>query len=45
MPYCTLVEFEWSDDFGRDEFNDFLSKIAGVDDNGARIIEGVAIRR
>jgi len=53
MPYCTLVEFEWSGEFGRDQFEGLmtpaaeadqdatgrLSRIVGVDDAGARIIE------
>ena len=51
MPFCTLVEFEWDDNFGRERFTSavsdvgggipggLLSRIVGIDDKGARIIE------
>jgi hypothetical protein len=51
MPYCTIVEFEWDQDFGRERFTSAfgdtdqekpvgrLSRITGIDDKGARIIE------
>jgi hypothetical protein len=53
MPYCTIVEFEWSEGLDRERFASMvggagagetapegrLSKIAGIDDTGARVIE------
>jgi len=53
MPYCTFVEFEWSDSAARDGFaaaaarlgddatlpDGCVSRIAGFDDHGARVIE------
>ena len=53
MPYCTIVEFEWDEAFGREQFTDMIgragpvdhrpagcvSRIVGVDDTGARVIE------
>lgn len=52
MPYCTIVEFEWDESFGREHFASMagmmdeevpppgrLSRIAGIDDRGARMIE------
>ena len=52
MPFCTIVEFEWSEAFGREQFaamtagagvddlpEGCLSRIVGIDDAGARVIE------
>jgi len=53
MPFCTIVEFEWDETFGREQFTDMigqvgpaeglpagcLSRIVGIDDTGARVIE------
>jgi hypothetical protein len=50
MPYCTIVEFEWSDKAERDSFESAvdagdahpdgrLAKIMGIDDVGARVVE------
>src|SRR5437763_14378064 len=50
VPYCTIVEFAWTETFGRDQFASMasggdqapegrLSRIAGADDSGARMIE------
>jgi hypothetical protein len=53
MPFCTLVEFEWDESFGRAQFTaavgnadpgeelpaGCLSRITGIDDAGARVIE------
>ena len=53
MPYCTIVEFEWDEAFGREQFTDMIgqvgpaeglpagcvSRIVGIDDTGARVIE------
>jgi hypothetical protein len=51
MTFCTLVEFEWDETFGRERFTSavgdmdadtpegLLSRIVGIDDKGARIIE------
>lgn len=53
MPFCTIVEFEWTADFGRTGFEGMMAtagadaqvpeglmtRIVGVDDSGARIIE------
>jgi len=51
MTFCTLVEFEWDETFGRERFTSTigdvggptpegrLSRIVGFDDKGARIIE------
>jgi hypothetical protein len=51
MPFCTMVEFEWDENFDRERFASTvgdpgaetpegrLSRIAGIDDKGARIIE------
>jgi hypothetical protein len=51
MTFCTLVEFEWDENFGRERFTGTvgdaggetpegrLSRIVGIDDKGARIIE------
>jgi len=53
MPFCTIVEFEWDEAFGREQFADMIartgpvddkpagcvSRIVGVDDTGARVIE------
>ena len=53
MPFCTFVEFEWDESFGREQFTaavgnadpgdelpeGCLSRITGIDDTGARVIE------
>ena len=53
MPFCTIVEFEWVEGFGQEQFASMIeragpvhelpagcvSRIAGVDDAGARVIE------
>jgi hypothetical protein len=51
MTFCTLVEFEWDETFGRERFTSvigdvggdtpggLLSRIVGIDDKGARVIE------
>jgi hypothetical protein len=53
MAFCTIVEFEWDESFGREQFTAFLersgpvdelpegclSRIASIDDAGARMIE------
>ena len=53
MAFCTLVEFEWDESFGREQFTvamgnadpgdelpaGCLSRITGIDDAGARVIE------
>jgi hypothetical protein len=53
MPFCTIVEFEWDESFGREQFAAMIekagpvdelpagcvSRIVGVDDAGARVIE------
>ena len=53
MPYCTVVEFEWSSPEERKQFENMigaagdagpgpegrLSRISGIDDAGARMIE------
>jgi hypothetical protein len=51
MTFCTLVEFEWNETFGRERFTSavgdvggeppegLLSRIVGIDDKGARVIE------
>ena len=53
MPFCTIVEFEWTETFGREQFANMIeragpvdeipagcvSRIVGVDDTGARVIE------
>jgi hypothetical protein len=52
MPYCTIVEFEWDENFDRERFTSTigdadgetppdgrLSRITGIDDEGARVIE------
>ena len=51
MTFCTLVEFEWDETFGRERFTSvigevggdspegLLSRIVGIDDQGARVIE------
>ena len=53
MPFCTIVEFEWTGTFGREQFANMIeragpvdempagcvSRIVGVDDTGARVIE------
>jgi len=50
MAYCTIVEFEWDETFDRDGFASLmageenpppgrLSRIAGIDSSGARMIE------
>lgn len=53
MTFCTIVEFEWNDEFGRDQLQAAMAKLAqpsgppegrltrivGMDDNGARVIE------
>jgi hypothetical protein len=51
MTFCTLVEFEWDETFGRERFTStigdagpqtpegLLSRIVGIDDAGARVIE------
>jgi hypothetical protein len=53
MPFCTIVEFEWTEGFGQEQFASMieragpfddlpagcLSRIVGVDDAGARVIE------
>ena len=51
MPFCTIVEFEWDQGFGRERFTSAigdadqempsgrLSRITGIGDKGARIIE------
>jgi hypothetical protein len=53
MPFCTIVEFEWTETFGREQFTTMIeragpvdempagcvSRIVGVDDTGARVIE------
>ena len=51
MTFCTLVEFEWDETFGRERFarvigevggdtpEGLLSRIVGTDDKGARVIE------
>jgi hypothetical protein len=51
MPFCTMVEFEWDENFSRERFTSTigdaggeipegrLSRIVGVDGKGARIIE------
>ena len=51
MPFCTIVEFEWDENFGRERFTSaigdmgeekpagLLSRITGIDDKGARIVE------
>ena len=51
MTFCTLVEFEWDETFGRESFTSavgevggdtpegLLSRIVGTDDKGARVIE------
>jgi len=51
MPFCTMVEFEWDENFGRERFVNTigdageetpegrLSRIVGMDETGARIIE------
>ncbi len=50
MAYCTIVEFEWDETFDRDHFASLvageeepppgcLSRIAGIDSAGARMIE------
>jgi len=50
MAYCTIVEFEWDESFDRSGFASLLageqeppagrlSRIAGIDSSGARMIE------
>jgi hypothetical protein len=51
MTFCTLVEFQWDQTFGRERFTSTigdagtetpegrLSRIVGIDDKAARIIE------
>jgi hypothetical protein len=52
MPYCTIVEFEWDENFDQERFTStigdaggetppdgLLSRITGIDDQGARVIE------
>lgn len=50
MPFCTIVEFEWSDEAERDRFqraadagepvaDGRLARIVGIDDAGARVVE------
>jgi len=53
MPFCTIVEFEWTEASERGRFDEFiahagardalpegcLSRIGGIDDHGARMIE------
>jgi len=50
MPFCTIVEFEWSDKAERDRFQraadagdavpeGCLTRIVGIDDAGARVVE------
>jgi hypothetical protein len=50
MPFCTIVEFEWDETFDRERFasvagdgtvlpDGCLSRIAGIDGSGARMIE------
>ena len=53
MPFCTIVEFEFDEAFGREQFASMIeragpvdelpagcvSRIVGVDDTGARVIE------
>ncbi|HXP22174.1 MAG TPA: hypothetical protein VN840_21200 [Streptosporangiaceae bacterium] len=53
MPFCTIVEFEWTETFDRGRFAGFLersghgdslpdgclTRIGGIDDHGARMIE------
>jgi len=51
MTFCTLVEFEWDETFGRERFTSvigevggdtpegLLCRIVGTDDKGARVIE------
>ncbi len=50
MAYCTIVEFEWDETFDRGHFSSLvagegkpppgrLSRIAGIDSTGARMIE------
>jgi hypothetical protein len=51
MTFCTLVEFEWDETFGRERFTSavgdvggdtpegLVSRIVGIDDKGARVIE------
>ena len=51
MPFCTIAEFEWDENFGRERFTRAfgdagrekpagrLTRITGIDGKGARIIE------
>jgi len=51
MAFCTIVEFDWSDDFDLGRFENLasssgapaaegrLARITGYDDSGARVIE------
>jgi hypothetical protein len=53
MPFCTIVEFEWTTGFGREQLEDAmdsvaspagppegrLTRIVGMDDNGAHVVE------
>jgi hypothetical protein len=51
MPYCTIVEFEWDENLGRERFESVtggsgdsavagrLARIIGIDETGARVVE------
>ena len=39
MPFCTIVEFEWTETFGQEQFATMIERAGPVDDTGARVIE------